>query len=470
MTQLDQEYDRVLQKILSEGVDDGDRTGTGTRKIIGEQVRFEASAENFPILTKKRIVWNSLWTELVWFIQGQTNVEFLHDHDVHIWDQWQKPYTLDRNLVSVKPIQKEYVEYEGSFNHNIQADYGSQKEKLAGIWKNMMKRCYKEENHNHEYYKSTSVCKRWHNPENFIEDVKEIPHWQYKKNNWNKFELDKDYYGSNQYSPETCVWLSSRENKFYSKSTNPISVKTPKGKEKLYLTLKRASKDLGITHSSLHRFVNEGMPDIVKGNNRNFIGWNFDYKKFENKLLRLELIEDGDVGPIYGKQWRDWNGTDQLQEVVNGLRNNPTSRRHIVSAWNVDDIPNMSLPPCHAFFQFVSKPQEINDNRKLDIVVTQRSVDAMLGMPFNWSSYATLLILISEITGHEPGEVIWNGGDVHLYQNHFEQARKVIELDKTYEAPRLEIENIQSLDDIQHSTVNLVDYECGPFIKAPVAV
>lgn len=268
MSELDQIYDNTLRDVLKNGVDDGDRTGTGTRSVAGRQIRFRVTKDYFPIVTEKHIVWNSLWTELVWFIQGRTNVDFLHDHDVHIWDEW--------------------------------AD------------------------------------------------------------------------------------------------------------------------------------------------------------------------ENGDVGPVYGKQWRNWNGTDQLQQAVNGLRDNPTSRRHLVSAWNVDDIPKMGLPPCHFSFQFLSKPKRNDDGRRLHIWVNQRSCDLFIGVPFNWTSYATLLILIAEITDHQPGEVIWNGGDVHIYQNHFDQVKEVLELDH-HEAPKLEVDDINSLDDINHSTVELKNYESGPFVKAPVA-
>ncbi len=270
MSKLDKKYTELLRDILENGVDDNDRTGTGTRKVTGRQVRFEVDANNFPIVTKKRIVWNSLWTELVWFIQGRTNTDFLHEHGVHIWDQWAN--------------------------------------------------------------------------------------------------------------------------------------------------------------------------------------------------------ENGELGPgVYGKMWRDWNGTDQLQQVVNGLRENPSSRRHLVSAWNVDKIPKTNLPPCHYAFQFVSKPSQSKETRRLDVIVSQRSADSFIGAVWNWTSYATLLILISKLAGHKPGEVIWNGGDVHLYQNHFKQAKKMIEMDKIYEPPQLEVDNINSLEDIQHSTVELKNYECGPFIQAPVA-
>lgn len=272
MAILDKKYDDLIEDVLENGVDKGDRTGTGTRSVFGRQVRFDVDLESFPVITEKKIVWNSLLTELIWFIHGQTNVAFLHKNDVHIWDEW------------------------------------------AG--------------------------------------------------------------------------------------------------------------------------------------------------------------ENGDVGPVYGKQWRNWenpNGEniDQLQNVIDNIRNNPDSRRHLVSAWNVADIPRMGLPPCHFAYQFWSKPT--GGGRELSIKVEQRSADVALGLPWNWSSYAVLLALVSELTDHNPGEVVWSGGDVHIYQNHFDQVHKILELED-YDAPRLEINNIKSLDKVYKSSVDLVGYKHGPFIELPVAV
>ncbi len=273
MAELDNVWNDLLRDVMENGVDKGDRTDTGTRSVFGRQVRFDVSKDSFPIITEKKIHWNSLITELVWFIKGKTNVEFLHEHGVGIWDQW--------------------------------AD------------------------------------------------------------------------------------------------------------------------------------------------------------------------ENGDVGPVYGKQWRKWEGPngekhDQLKTVIRNIRDNPDSRRHVVSAWNVAELDRMGLPPCHFAYQFYSKPTA--SGRGLSVKVNQRSADAALGVPFNFSSYAILLILISHLTDHKPGEVIWSGGDVHIYQNHFDQVKRFLELDQ-YKEPKIELdETVSSLDGIDVSTVDLVGYEHGPFIKLPVAV
>ena len=141
---------------------------------------------------------------------------------------------------------------------------------------------------------------------------------------------------------------------------------------------------------------------------------------------------DGELGPIYGKQWRDWNGIDQLENLIVGLINEPDSRRHLVSAWNVDDLGEMTLPPCHYSFQcYVA-------DGKLSLMWNQRSADLFLGVPFNISSYGLLLLLLCKETKLEPGELIGNFGDVHLYNNHIEQAKKQLTR-KPYELPKANV-------------------------------
>jgi len=126
----------------------------------------------------------------------------------------------------------------------------------------------------------------------------------------------------------------------------------------------------------------------------------------------------GDLGPVYGHQWRNWNGKDQLEGVLESLRSDPYGRRHIVSAWNVSDLPDMALPPCHILFQFY-----VENNGRLSLQLYQRSADAFLGLPFNIASYALLLRMAAHMLGRKSGKFIWSGGDVHLYRNHVEQAR-----------------------------------------------
>jgi thymidylate synthase len=178
---------------------------------------------------------------------------------------------------------------------------------------------------------------------------------------------------------------------------------------------------------------------------------------------------DGELGPIYGYQWRSWpapNGQhiDQISEVVNSIKTNPDSRRLIVSAWNVADIPRMALAPCHAFFQFY-----VADG-KLSCQLYQRSADIFLGVPFNIASYALLTHMVAQQCDLEPGEFIWTGGDCHLYSNHLEQVELQLSR-KPFPLPRLVIgRKPASLFDYAFDDFEIVGYECHPHIKAPVAI
>lgn len=188
----------------------------------------------------------------------------------------------------------------------------------------------------------------------------------------------------------------------------------------------------------------------------------YDIEEFENQIL----VDDdfsrlwGNLGFIYGKQWRDWNGNDQIKELINNLKNQPNSRRHIVSAWNVDDLIYMKLPPCHYAFQcYVA-------DGKLSLMWQQRSADLFLGVPFNISSYGMLLLLLCKETGYEPGELIGNFGDIHLYKNHIEQAKEQINR-KPYGLPKLSMLNV----DLDQGEFNFVldNYNYHPAIKAPLS-
>lgn len=263
-----QQYLGLLQHIMEHGTDKSDRTGTGTRSVFGYQMRFNLQ-EGFPLVTTKKLHLKSIIYELLWFLNGDTNVQYLNDHNVSIWDEW--------------------------------AD------------------------------------------------------------------------------------------------------------------------------------------------------------------------EKGNLGPVYGKQWRSWEGADgkvydQLAEAIHLIKNSPDSRRIIVNAWNVADLPKMALSPCHALFQFY-----VADG-KLSCQLYQRSADAFLGVPFNIASYALLTMMIAQVTGLKPGDFIHSFGDLHIYNNHFDQVK--LQLSRApYPLPTMRLNpEVKDLFDFKFEDFTLENYQSHPHIKGVVAV
>ena len=178
--------------------------------------------------------------------------------------------------------------------------------------------------------------------------------------------------------------------------------------------------------------------------------------------------ENGDLGPVYGHQWRSWpdyrGGTiDQIAQVEEMIKRNPNSRRMLVTAWNPAEVEDMALPPCHCLFQFY-----VADGR-LSLQLYQRSADTFLGVPFNIASYSLLTLMMAQQTGLEPGEFVWTGGDCHVYDNHIDQVLE--QLSRTpYPYPQIRIRKADSLFDYDYSDFEIVNYQHHPTIKAPVAV
>lgn len=179
--------------------------------------------------------------------------------------------------------------------------------------------------------------------------------------------------------------------------------------------------------------------------------------------------ENGDLGPVYGYQWRSWpnpdgSSTDQISKVIDSIINNPYSRRHVVSAWNPSFIDEMALPPCHCLFQF-----HVSEG-KLNCQLYQRSADTFLGVPFNIASYSLFTMMMAQVCGLKPGEFVHTFGDVHLYSNHIEQAREQISRTPG-ELPKMLINpDVKNLFDFTHEDFTLVNYEPQSHIKAPIAV
>lgn len=272
-----EQYLKLIQKIMDSGVDKSDRTGTGTRSLFGHQMRFNLQ-DGFPLATTKKLHLKSIIYELLWFLKGDTNVGYLQQNGVKIWDEW--------------------------------AD------------------------------------------------------------------------------------------------------------------------------------------------------------------------ENGNLGPVYGKQWRSWEGAngktvDQVAELIQQLKTNPDSRRLIISAWNVADLPDMKLMPCHCLFQFYTSPSNSSQGggrRKLSCQLYQRSADVFLGVPFNIASYALLTMMIAQVCDMDPGEFVHSFGDVHLYNNHFEQASLQLTR-KPFPLPQMKLNTeVKNIFDFKFEDFALENYQSHGSIKAPVAV
>ncbi len=509
------QYLALMQDILDNGVVKKDRTGVGTLSVFGRQLRFDLK-EGFPLVTTKKVHLKSIIHELLWFLNGDTNVKYLQENGVKIWDSWRRPYVgFTGKVIRIPRLKKEYVPFNGTFPLAIPSFDSIEDKKLAYAWKRMMHRCYDKTAHNYRHYgaKGVSVALRWHDVTNFVNDVKKLQNWFYKSKNWNDFELDKDYYGSNQYCPDGCVWLSRGEN------VHHAWVRIIKGDGTQYIcrTYKHASQLTGLSKTSIHRFVKEGITPHLKGNNRikGVKNWIMQKATTEDYLYRNEINDDGDLGPVYGKQWRDWVGPDgrhhdQISKVIQQLREDPDSRRIIVSAWNVGDLDDMALNPCHNYFQFyttemtllerldwyeANEPEkfanaplinheDIDDEerlhetldregiprRKLSCFYMMRSNDYLLGAPFNVASYALLTHMIAQQLNMVPDELVYSGVDVHLYSNHLEQAKLQLTREP-YPLPKLVIKRKpDSIFDYKYEDFELVGYQSHDTIKAPIAV
>lgn len=194
--------------------------------------------------------------------------------------------------------------------------------------------------------------------------------------------------------------------------------------------------------------------------------WNKEKEKFIGKIIKDKkfALKYGECGPFYGVQWRNFSGVDQLSWVIDEIKKNPGSRRLIVNAWNAPLIDKMALPPCHVMYQFQVS------NGKLNCMMYQRSVDTFLGLPFNIASYGLLTMMVAQVTGYKPGELILTLGDTHLYLNHIDQAKEQIKR-KPYRLPKMKIDpKVKSIFKFKFEDFELTKYKFHPPIKAQISV
>lgn len=539
------QYHDLLQHVLDNGVQKGDRTGTGTISVFGYQMRFDLS-EGFPLVTTKKVHLKSIIHELLFFLKGETNVKYLNDNGVRIWDEWQdengnlgkiygymwRNWKCDSGeIISFERHNEDFIEHEmpkwdkltpngddtiigkrfyskktddyftviklhkkGKNNYytvqfdksgyitnasraNIKngmvfdpyrkstADRGyigsaynegakpSYYYKAYTLWRNMMLRCY---NKNHKHYhiyggRGVFVQGRWWSFTNFLNDIRLLPGFYDWLINSKEYQLDKDYKDSNCYSVDACVFLDKRMN---------ISIRN-----KLYeaTNLKTGYKELFLvktTFAGKYDLNNELISNVIKGKQKSHKGWSFVEKQIPE-----------------GRVYRRRAYIDQIKEVVDSIKNNPNSRRHIVTAWSPSIIPDTSksfsenvangkavLAPCHTLFQFY-----VADG-KLSCQLYQRSCDLFLGCSYNIASYALLTQMIAQVCNLEVGEFIHTFGDTHIYNNHIDQVKLQLSR-KPRPLPTMKINpQVDSIFDFQYEDFELVGYDPHPHIKGEVSV
>lgn len=450
MSNADQTYADALRFVIYNGIKREDRTGVGTTSYFGYSMNFDLRSE-FPILEGKKIHWPSVAHELLWMISGSTNVSYLNENGVTIWDEW-----ADENG-DLGPVYgwnwrrwgEQYVPRQ-RLADGVPATYlgvgngkGKNGHPLGKTWEGMMSRCYDTNNPSYPTYggAGVQVCSRWLQFENFAADAVNLPGYRdgRRTEDGERLVLDKDQRGQGKlYSPESCMWLTDKENVNLNHHRTFI-VENENGDQFSFRSATEFGNRMGFDPSNFS--------DLWTGN-KNAV-WRNGY--------RLVSIQEDDT-----------HGIDQLAEAIRLIKEDPTSRRIIVNAWNVADLDEMALPPCHMFYQFYV------DGDYLDVQVYQRSADIFLGVPFNISSYALLLSLVAHVTGKTPRFLRMVFGDLHLYNNHQEAAAKYLDqVEKVdiYSRPMLVIATDQDdIDRITYEDFALTDYYPQPTIKAPVAV
>lgn len=313
--------------------------------------------------------------------------------------------------------------------------------KLLKVWCHMLSRCYDVNCKQYSLYGGSNifVTNDWHNFSRFIWDCTKLNGWVNVLRQPDLYDLDKDYYGSNCYSKDTCVWLHHDENVLYAKGCEPFYIVDINGNKKLYISKRKCEGDYGFGHRCLNTSAFE------RGKIRDYTL----IKINDDKLYRYKL-------PV-----------NQLQNVIDTLKNDPTSRRMIISYWNPELMPEMALPPCHYCYEFIS------DGESVDLLFNMRSVDCFLGMPFDIAHYAMLLLLICKQVKLKPGKLIGFFADTHIYMNHLEQVKEQITREP-YESPSVEILNADdpnwTIWDWKYTDFKLNDYKSHDKLTAPVAV
>lgn len=451
-------YEELLDDILRNGTFRGDRTGTGTLSVFGRSMRWDLS-EGFPLITTKKVAWKAVRGELLWFLHGDTNIKWLQDNNIHIWDEWAAedgslgpvygsqwrhcPSYNSKELVEIPVRKDEYADFVHDEPHNLEGSTvgfvgtldREKYHRIFTLWSNMMHNFYGNELSFHsDIHGGESVSPVWWSFDRFVDTVTSLPGYS----QWcvdDSMMLTPHYYGSDVFSPSTCVFLKKKD----AHNTTVFEDTAVKINGELYPSVDAYFGDI-YDSTFAHENWEKGKP----------------YKGVHLDDVQTIPVKDGHV-------WRYRMYIDQISDVVEQLKNNPESRRMIVNSWNVSELENMALPPCHMTFQFY-----VADG-KLSCHLYQRSADMFLGVPFNIASYSLLTHMIAQQVGLDIGEFVWTGGDCHIYSNHVEQVKEQLGREPR-QYPELKLRKKDSLFDYEIGDAQVEGYDPHPPIKAPVAV
>jgi len=471
----DSQYIELLQKLLHQPENHrDDRTGTGTISTFSEQITFDVS-EHFPLLTSKKVYFKGLAHELLWVISGDTQLKYLNDNDVHIWDEWATPLgqlgpvygemlrafpaPSGYTLVDIKKIEDHTILLEndksvfgvGTYGVYDVAVVSDDDIALKNLWLSIMSKCYNQKDLNFSDVGDYGVimCNRWLDASLFIHDVKKLPQYILYKRDPTLYTLSNYYFNKhNMYHPDTCVWIHQKHN-------TPTDLLVPiqlhnKGYIHYFNTIKSCSEFLDTNVITVEHHLNTG---------EELRGYNISHFQSDTKLIRPFLA------------------TDQLQRTVDLINTTTQSRRILTSYWHPSLAPPeltdpthnaisnlQALPPCHYSTQFYV------DGDDLSLKFIMRSTDVFLGLPFNIAQYALMLYMMAQVTNKKPKNVIWSGGDVHLYINHIKQA--TIQANRPLlESPTLQLNPVvKHMEDFTYSDFKIQNYNPHAGIKAPIAI
>lgn len=441
-------YIDLVEKILRHGEERMDRTGVGTMSIFGGSIEWDLR-DRFPLVTAKETRWRTAFLEMLFFLAGQTNVSWLNDRGSKLWDAWS-----DANG-NLGPVYGFGWRRWGARPENIPQPKANLRDGLAptfcgvangsegpghplfGTWTGMVQRCYDRNSIGYKNYgaRGVHVCDDWLEFKAFARDASTLPGYENKIANPGLYQIDKDIMGTGfRYSRECCMWVTRTENIEANLEWRYTVEKG--GRLFTFANTSQFCKENGISSSNFDDLW-------LKGG---------DITRYGFRLVSMERIRPE---------------VDQVAQLIRGINENPFSRRHIVSAWNVGLLNDMALPPCHWSHQcYASK------DGWLDMVVMQRSWDIALGAPFNISAYALLLHLYARATGRKPRRLVFNYGDAHIYLNHVDAMRKVVKDGPVWgDSAQLMIRTDNTdIDGYRLEDFDVVGYSPRPFVPLPVAV